>query len=474
MITSLRVDTLNIGMYDEPADCSFSIDSIELLGEGAPKAEEVADKDKEGFKICIGKEYTKPAAENILKDGKPYFPLRQTTTVLGIDKIDYDAKNNVVNLLKGENHVKLVLDEGKVYQNGSEVFGEKPFVVENGATYIDERITALIHGVDLEWDGRDTLVVKEGEEQSAVKRKALYEANFLYDGDVEGWTSYMVNGMDAKNGMLVGSPNNENAVLWTPNDLGIEASDVKNIAVAIKNETIATNGRIYFATDGSPDFGEEKTLHFQVVPNDSEVTVYNIDPSQNPMWSGKIKQIRLDPSQGATKGNFAVDYFRIESHEIEEAATDNSQTSHITVSDERISWEFNTNGEPDGWEASKTFGNVKTRLGWLNLSVVGVNPYIVTKKGFGADADNIETIKIKFKNNTESTSAKLYFTNDLENGFDESKVFEFKTYPNDWVGAVYEIDTTKNELWSGEIKGLKFVPTKTMGNIEIDYIRLEK
>ena len=119
-------------------------------------------------------------------------------------------------------------------------------------------------------------------------------------------------------------------------------------------------------------------------------------------------------------------------------------------------------------------GNIKIKNGWLTASVVGESPYIQTIGDISLLADDIKKIKIKFKNTTQSTKARLYFVNDESSCYCGERGFEINTYPNDTVGAIYEIDQTTNPNWTGTIHGLRFEPAYNEGNIEIDYIRLEK
>ncbi len=474
-LTTLRIDPFN----SNDVGAVFKIDSIEFLGlPDVEKEPEIPARDKSGFKICYNGEYTKPEVESVTENGKTYFPLRAVAEVMGADRIDYDAKNNAVNVIKDESWVQLKLDNGAAYYNGGEVYGDNPYLVKDGTTYLSERMVNMAFGVDAEYDS-DTETLKVGSDAGSVfrVREKLYAAEFEMDGDTEGWTNYSVTGMEAKDGKLIGkgSDAQENApILFTKSDLGVPAESVKNISISYMNYSMSTSASLYFTTTDSPSYAEDKRISFKINPNDTGVTTYDIDPSTNKNWKGTIKSIRFDP-QGNTKvGNFAIDWFRLEGDYMAYDPSASGVVTHMTDSEKYISWEFASNGDPDGWDLSKSLGNVKILDGYLLASVVGTEPALVTKSDLDLNADDIKKIKIKFKNNTISTKARLYFRTDDSDCYCDGKVFEIEIYPNDTVGAVYEITPQDNEFWTGKIRGFKLEPTYNKGDVAIDYIRLEK
>lgn len=473
-LTSLRIDVINPSASTQNA--KFMIDSIELLGKpSSEKTPEIPDKDKEGFKICVDNVWTKPDAETVTRDGKTYFPLRAVSEVLGADRIDYDEKKNEVNILKGNAWVNLKLDSGAAFYNGGEAYGDNPYIEDNGTTYLSERMVNMAFGIDAEYDGKDTLTVKTDASSVLNKqRERLYAAEFEYDGDNDGWSQYSVSSMETRNGCLTGKAGANPPNLFTPGNLGADAESVKNISIAYKNDSMSTGARLYFITDSDRQWNEEKSFSVKVTPNDSGISVYSVDPKQCANWTGKINTVRFDPLGNSTSGSFEIDWFRLEGDFVEYDAEKSGVVSHITDNGKYLSWEFDSNGDPDGWELTKSLGNVKISNGYLTASIVGTEPALLTRGTTDIDAAGVKKIKIKFKNNTKSTKARLYFRTEDSDCYCDGKVFEFKTYPDDTVGAVYEIVPSENELWTGKIKGFKLEPAYNKGDIAIDYIRLEK
>jgi len=74
--------------------------------------------------------------------------------------------------------------------------------------------------------------------------------------------------------------------------------------------TAGNRPQFYWATADSPNFAEDKAIHFEVVP-DGEFHIYELDLGSHPMWRGKrITAIRLDPTSGASGATFKVDWIR--------------------------------------------------------------------------------------------------------------------------------------------------------------------
>ena len=74
--------------------------------------------------------------------------------------------------------------------------------------------------------------------------------------------------------------------------------------------TAGSTGQLFWTTEASPEFDEEKTVRFPVIP-DGRFHEYRIELGQHPAWRGQtITGLRLDPTSGARSGEFNVDYLR--------------------------------------------------------------------------------------------------------------------------------------------------------------------
>jgi hypothetical protein len=62
----------------------------------------------------------------------------------------------------------------------------------------------------------------------------------------------------------------------------------------MSNATSSTTGRIYFTTTTATGLSESKALPFTVLPN-SGYTTYTINMASNPLWTGEVNLLRVDP-----------------------------------------------------------------------------------------------------------------------------------------------------------------------------------
>jgi len=74
--------------------------------------------------------------------------------------------------------------------------------------------------------------------------------------------------------------------------------------------TAGQGGQVFWTTESSPGFGEDKTVRF-AIQSDGQFHEYRLEPGSDPNWAGqKITALRIDPGNAATSAEFAVDYVR--------------------------------------------------------------------------------------------------------------------------------------------------------------------
>ncbi|WP_248927470.1 OmpL47-type beta-barrel domain-containing protein [Paenibacillus hamazuiensis] len=143
----------------------------------------------------------------------------------------------------------------------------------------------------------------------------------------------------------------------------------------------------------------------------------------------------------------------------------------IKLSTKTYGWEFNGSGS-EGWTANGQITGLQTANGELSGTSVGTDPYL-TSSHLNYDSSTIKRIRIKLRNGTAATKAKLYFTTTDSPGWAETKRFAFDIVANDTTSREYVIDTTGAAGWSGTLDQLRFDPTDMTGSFAIDYIRLD-
>src|SRR5690606_22426082 len=79
------------------------------------------------------------------------------------------------------------------------------------------------------------------------------------------------------------------------------------IKIRLKVDANRTNAQMYFTTYAEPSYGESKKQSFNLVADKEGFYNYYIDMSENPLWTGRLRSLRLDPVHGTNSGSFAVD-----------------------------------------------------------------------------------------------------------------------------------------------------------------------
>lgn len=82
--------------------------------------------------------------------------------------------------------------------------------------------------------------------------------------------------------------------IQSSNQLHLNAATASTVTVRMSNATSSTTGRIYFTTTSATGLSESKALPFTVLPN-SGYTTYTIDMASNPLWTGEVNLLRVDP-----------------------------------------------------------------------------------------------------------------------------------------------------------------------------------
>jgi hypothetical protein len=74
--------------------------------------------------------------------------------------------------------------------------------------------------------------------------------------------------------------------------------------------TAGSGGQLYWTTEASPQFDEDKSVRFTIIP-DGRFHEYRLEMGKHPMWVDQtITGLRLDPCNGAGTGEFNVDSLR--------------------------------------------------------------------------------------------------------------------------------------------------------------------
>jgi hypothetical protein len=145
-----------------------------------------------------------------------------------------------------------------------------------------------------------------------------------------------------------------------------------------------------------------------------------------------------------------------------------------------IAWEFDTNGNSEGWTATNASAT-NVIGGTYLIDPAGADPFIVGP-AISAQASTYQYFVVRMASNGLDSTGAVYFKTQAENFFSEDKKVVF-TVSNCSLcgnaGAVrYAVFMSGNAKWTGTITGLRLDPTgngqagTNTDSIGIDYIRL--
>lgn len=143
-----------------------------------------------------------------------------------------------------------------------------------------------------------------------------------------------------------------------------------------------------------------------------------------------------------------------------------------------IAWEFTNNTE--NWSVANVSNFVHVSGGYVTGNLVNKDPQMISPDNLGIEigSNSNKIIRIRMKNTTSRTRAKIYFeTNTLP--MHESRTAVFNIVANSDY-TEYVIDMSSNTDWTGTLKRLRFDPidngdftVQPTDSFSVDYIRVE-
>lgn len=129
--------------------------------------------------------------------------------------------------------------------------------------------------------------------------------------DQEGWTldANMVGTVNA--GILAVDMNVRDIPMYSPAGMCIDATQYTDIAVKLKNSSMAKTAQIGWITSDFTAFSPNRTLSFAINSKDKVFTEYIIPVSNNGGWAGTITQLMLVPANKFTNGTIEIDYVKL-------------------------------------------------------------------------------------------------------------------------------------------------------------------
>jgi len=135
------------------------------------------------------------------------------------------------------------------------------------------------------------------------------DLRFDFERDTEGWVAeHDVEGLAATEGHLRGRIIAGDPYLVRRN-LAVEGDGCRMLMIRMR-VTGGRMGQVYWTTETSPAFAEDKVVRFNLHP-DGKFHEYRIAVAEHPLWHGqKITALRIDPNNGAPGSEFEIDWIR--------------------------------------------------------------------------------------------------------------------------------------------------------------------
>lgn len=302
--------------------------------------------------------------------------------------------------------------------------------------------------------------------------------DFNTDNDSEGWslgsklTGVVQNGTQQLT--VTGSDPNFVSV----SGLNVPASSYKYLRFRVK--TVSSGSiQLFWSRDDANSFGGGKSTSISISPTNGQFKEYIIDLSAHAEWINIINRLRVDPEVG-TGNSIEFDLISITEQDLRDcagtwegtASLDNCQicSGGDTGTNPCIltSWQFNTNGDSEGWTTARLNGVVQN--GSQQLTVLATDPNFVSLSNLGFAAATHQYARFRVKT-ASSGQIELFWARNDANFFGGGKSDRINISSTNGEFVEYVMDLSGNTEWKSTISRLRIDPEVGTGNsIEFDLI----
>ncbi|MBC2595975.1 hypothetical protein H5P28_17045 [Ruficoccus amylovorans] len=132
----------------------------------------------------------------------------------------------------------------------------------------------------------------------------------------EGWTAgdgltleWTDGGAD--DAAVTGTVTRLNAAILSPEGIGLACADFDKLLVRLSNQGAARQCKVYYTTEQSPGFSEDKSAVVDLSAPDGEFHSYFADLASTPGWVGTLRQLKVKPLADADSGVFTIPVIRL-------------------------------------------------------------------------------------------------------------------------------------------------------------------
>lgn len=236
--------------------------------------------------------------------------------------------------------------------------------------------------------------------------------------------------------------------------LNVVAAERQYVRLTILNSSSNTLGKIYWRS-ADQDFGEDRCMPFQMLPNDSEVRTIRVFVSDSKAWAGKIDQIQV---------NMGGDWPDTGIISIKQIAWCDSSPLNVswTLSETFNAAPFNTDFAV---RSGRIEEDSKKDLRWTTVFTGDIAPghyatteteyleHLFTSAPLNVEPKPNQLIKLRMLNGTPCRYAELMFWPKAGGSNWMGSRFTLPSDPENWVNLY--IPVGQNATWQGGITGIR-------------------
>ena len=284
----------------------------------------------------------------------------------------------------------------------------------------------------------------------------------------------------------------------------IDCDNVEYITIRIKNMTDSYSAQLFINTTDSPGPAETYSYKFEweFADEDAEWEEIEIDTLDINGWTGTLKSLRLDYSDGS-EGEAYIDYIALQTTDQSKASVETEEVVDPRAGKELLyKWDMTTltaedlylssknkdedteaeEGEDEEkedprWRFSGGVEDAYVENGHFVIKIGAIDPFLVTPKlTTPFDCSAVSAIVIHACNKTDDVAGQFFFTCEGMDGFSEagSARFSFEKHGADneeWEEIV--INPKDSQLWEGQLEYVRIDPSESReGFTLIDSIEL--
>jgi len=232
--------------------------------------------------------------------------------------------------------------------------------------------------------------------------------------------------------------------------LKIDASRYSGIEFSIKTE-VKMDAQIFFTPAGKP-LSENASVRFPI-KGTGDFETCRVDCSKNPLWTGTITTLRIDPTNSEDVGMIIRSIKLIPAPAAAAASTPR--------------WEFNAANKSAGWIIMRDMNNLKYTPEAMTFT--SGKDCMMSSPALKISADKFKTLVIVMKTD-KACSGEIYFTAGQEFTAPTRLIFSLKD-SDDWQTC--RVNLAENALWTGVIEKVRVDPVSPAGvNVAVKSIQL--